>query len=83
MAQGIPTVSSERQILPETVVDGMTGAVVEEDAERFSAAFVDVARNREVWLERGRAARLRAVEMYRTELQAQRLEDFYQRIRKA
>jgi glycosyltransferase involved in cell wall biosynthesis len=77
MALGIPVIASPRGVLPETVDDGETGAVVEEDAEALAREFVRCAREPGEWQRRGAAARERAVARHRIELQAERLEALY------
>jgi len=80
MSMEIPVISSRREILPETVLDGVTGRVVEEETETLAEAFVEVARDPEIWRGRGRAARQRAMERHRIDSQVERLEDFYGRL---
>jgi glycosyltransferase involved in cell wall biosynthesis len=80
MSMEIPVISSRREILPETVLDGVTGRVVEEETEALAEAFVELAHDPESWRARGRAARLRALERHRIDSQVERLEDFYGRL---
>jgi glycosyltransferase involved in cell wall biosynthesis len=80
MAMEIPVISSRRGILPETVVDGVTGRVVDEDEEALAEAFVELGRDAETWRARGRAARQRALERHRVDPQVELLEGFYGRL---
>jgi glycosyltransferase involved in cell wall biosynthesis len=77
MAMGVPTIATRRGILPEIVVDGETGRLVDEDPDALAAAMLDVWRDPEAWALRGKAARARAAASYTLETQAERLERFY------
>jgi len=77
MALGIPVIASPRGVLPETVEDGVSGAVVEEDPEALARALVRCAREPAEWRRRGEAARERAVSRHGVDLHAERLEALY------
>jgi len=77
MAIGIPVIASKRGVLPETVDDGVTGELVDEEPEALARAFVRCARDPADWQRRGKAARERALVRHRIELQAERLEALY------
>ena len=77
MAMGIPTIASRRELLPEIVADGRTGALVEEEPDALAAHFLDVWREPEQWRARGKAARERALAHYTLERHADRLERLY------
>ena len=77
MSMRVPVISSRRGILPETIRDGGTGRVVDEDPELLAAAMCDVDRDPDKWREWGRAARSGVVENHTVQRQAERLEKFY------
>ena len=77
MSQGIPVIASRRELLPEIVVDGSTGRLVDERPEALAEALVSLCREPEVWAARGKAARERALERFPIERHAERLERFY------
>jgi glycosyltransferase involved in cell wall biosynthesis len=77
MSMGIPTISSRRGVLPETVADGETGALVEEEAVELAEALIDLSGNPDAWALRGKAARARVLARHTTDAQAARLEEFY------
>ncbi len=77
MAMGIPTIATRRGILPEIVVDGETGRIVDEDPEILAEVMLEVCRDPEAWALRGKAARARILERFTVAAQAERLERFY------
>lgn len=77
MAMEVPTIATRRGILPETVVPGRTGALVEERPDALAAALVDLWREPADWAARGKAARERVLEHFTIAHQAARLEAFY------
>jgi glycosyltransferase involved in cell wall biosynthesis len=82
MALGIPTIASRRGVLPELVVEGETGSVVDEDADALAARFVEVWRDCAAWERRGKAARQRALERYSLEGNALRHLALYRELRR-
>jgi glycosyltransferase involved in cell wall biosynthesis len=80
MAMEIPTIASRRGILPETVQDGETGRLVDEDPDALAAAFLDLWRDPAGWRTRGKAARRRILSVHTTALLAERLEAFYEEL---
>jgi glycosyltransferase involved in cell wall biosynthesis len=80
MAMGIPVIASQRGILPEIVSED-NGLCVPERPEALAAALVDVARSPARWRVRGSAARLAALRRHPVERHAQRLAEFYARLR--
>jgi glycosyltransferase involved in cell wall biosynthesis len=77
MASGVPAIASRRGVLPEIVVEGVSGRVVDEDPEALAEAMIDVWRDPGGWAIRGKAARERALSRYTVQAQAKRLERFY------
>ncbi len=77
MAMEIPTLASRRGILPETVVDGVTGRLVDEEVSALAGAMLEVGRDPEGWKRRGAAARLRVASHHSPEAQSDRLERLY------
>ncbi len=77
MSMQIPVIASRRGVLPETVMEGETGRVVDEDAEALAEAMVEVARRPELWKARGAAARAAVLARHTIESQAERLERLY------
>ena len=77
MAMEVPTIASRRGVLPETVVAGRTGELVDERVEALAAALGDVWRNPADWAARGKAARERVLAHFTVAHQAERLEAFY------
>jgi glycosyltransferase involved in cell wall biosynthesis len=77
MAMGIPTLASRRGALPDTVVHGETGLLLDEEPAAFAEALVDVCRRPDVWAARGAAARGRVLERHTPAHAAERLERLY------
>ena len=73
----VPTIASRRGVLPDTVVAGRTGELVDERVEALAAALVDVWRNPADWAARGKAARERVLAHFTVAHQAERLDRFY------
>jgi glycosyltransferase involved in cell wall biosynthesis len=80
MSMGIPTVASRRGLLPETVVDGETGRLVDEDEGALAEALLEVWRDPAGWETRGKAARRRVLQRHTRARQARRLLDFYEEL---
>jgi len=83
MAAGVPVVASRGGAFPETVVDGETGLLVDRgDADGLANALITMLRDPEVRMGMGRAARLRAEEMFSWDQAVQRWLELYNRILK-
>jgi glycosyltransferase involved in cell wall biosynthesis len=80
MSMGIPVVTTRRGVLDETVIDGETGRIVEENADALAATMLDIWTNPEGWAVRGKAARRKALVRHTLEAQADRLECFYRAV---
>jgi phosphatidylinositol alpha-1,6-mannosyltransferase len=77
---GIPAITTHRGILPETVIDGETGHLVDEHPDALAAAMLDVWKNPDRWAVRGKAARHRVLARHTLEVQAERLDGFYREL---
>jgi glycosyltransferase involved in cell wall biosynthesis len=77
MAAGVPTLASRRGVLPEIVLDGETGRVVDEEPAALAHALLEVWREPSAWRTRGKAARERVLARYTVARHAERLERFY------
>jgi colanic acid/amylovoran biosynthesis glycosyltransferase len=65
MASGLPVVTTRHSGLPEQVIDGKNGAVVEEgDSDALAERLVYLIEHPEIWPAYGRFARERALENY-------------------
>jgi glycosyltransferase involved in cell wall biosynthesis len=64
MALGVPSIATRLGMLPEIVVDGETGWLVDESVEGLAAAMSQALRDREETHRRGRAAQARAASLY-------------------
>jgi glycosyltransferase involved in cell wall biosynthesis len=80
MAMGIPTIASRRGVLAETVLDGETGRLVDEEAVSLADALVDVSLSPDAWEQRGKAAHERALARYTPDVQAACLEELYREL---
>jgi glycosyltransferase involved in cell wall biosynthesis len=75
MAAGVPVVASRVGGIPDTVVEGETGLLVEpRDINRLAAALVTLLRDEQRRLEMGAAGRARAREHFSAEVVVPRLE---------
>jgi glycosyltransferase involved in cell wall biosynthesis len=54
LASGIPVIAANRGMLPELVVEGKTGRVIEDSAENLAAALVEMAADRKSYPARAR-----------------------------
>jgi len=79
-ACGIPAVVTRRGALPEIVVDGETGRVVEEDPEALAGAWQDLLRDRRRRRALGEAAARRARTLFCPERLADDVEALYARV---
>ncbi len=77
MSMQVPVISSRRGILPETVRDGRTGKLVDEDPEALAAAMCDVCRDLPRWRALGEAARQEVLAHHTVARQAEQLDKFY------
>ena len=65
MASGLPVVTTRHSGLPEQVIDGKNGAVVEEgDSDALAERLVYLIEHPEIWPSYGRFAREHALENY-------------------
>ncbi len=81
MSMEKPTIASRRGILPETVLDGETGQLVDEDPTALAKALVDLWREPERWQTRGKAARRRIQARHTIAAHVDALERLYERIK--
>ncbi len=79
-ACGIPAVTLGRGALPEIVVDGETGFVVEEDPDALAGAWARLLGDRARAAELGTAARRRAESLFAPERMAEGVETLYRRV---
>jgi glycosyltransferase involved in cell wall biosynthesis len=77
MSMGTPVIATRRGVLPETVLDGKTGRLVDETPESLLEALREFCAAPDAWAERGRAAREHALAQHRIEHHAERLERLY------
>jgi len=80
-ACGLPAVTSRRGALPEIVVDGETGLLVEEEPDALAAAWAALLCDEPRRQKLGVAARRRAEAEFDRAVFARRLEAFYQSLR--
>jgi glycosyltransferase involved in cell wall biosynthesis len=79
-AMGKPLVVAQRGVLPEIVIDGETGIVVDDTPENLAEALLEMARDAERRRRWGQAARRRMVEEFSLARQADAVEDVYRRV---
>ncbi|MGR3176607.1 MAG: glycosyltransferase family 4 protein [Candidatus Anammoxibacter sp.] len=77
MAMGKPVIASKRGILPELIVDGQTGLIVNEKAEDMADAILRLANNKELRDKLGLSSREKAAKKFDMEEQAAIVERFY------
>jgi len=81
-ASGLPAVATRHAGIPEIVLDGQTGWLFpERDVAGLAAGLERLARNRELRLSMGRAARALAEDRYDARRLAARLEEHYDEVR--
>jgi glycosyltransferase involved in cell wall biosynthesis len=80
-ACGLPAVTSRRGALPEIVVDGETGLLVDEDPEALASAWAALLGDEARRSKLGGAARRRAEAEFERSVFARRLEAFYRSLR--
>lgn len=80
MAMGKPVIATRRGMLPEMVIDGETGILVDETVEALSAALVRLAKDTELRGRLGEGARRRAMERFSLAEQVEAIERFYGRL---
>jgi len=79
-AMGKPLVVAQRGVLPEIVVDGETGIVVEDTAENLAEALLEMAQDAQRRRRWGEAGRRRMVEHFSLSRQADEVEEVYRRV---
>jgi glycosyltransferase involved in cell wall biosynthesis len=79
-ACGLPAVTSGRGALPEIIVDGETGIVVDENADSLAEAWYGLLEDPERRARMGRAARRRAERLFRPERYAADVEGLYRAV---
>jgi glycosyltransferase involved in cell wall biosynthesis len=80
MAAGLPVVATRGGALPEVVVDGETGILVERgDSEGLAAAIGKLLENPDLRAQMGAAGRKRVQQMFTWERSVARLEELYDR----
>ncbi|MGC2398586.1 MAG: glycosyltransferase family 4 protein [Acidobacteriaceae bacterium] len=84
MAAGLPVVTSRSGTVPETVIDGVTGFIVEKNnVEGMARALLLLLRNDDLRETMGRAGRQRVLQCFTWDAIAQELHDRYERLRKS
>jgi glycosyltransferase involved in cell wall biosynthesis len=81
MAMGKPVIATKRGMLPEIVIDGETGLLVDETPEALSHALVRLSQDADLRRRLGAAARTRALVRFSLDEQASAVESFYERLR--
>ena len=81
MAMGKPVISTSRGILPELVVNGETGLIVEETPEDMANAILKLIDDRELRKKMGNASRSKALREFDLDDQAEIVEQFYQTLK--
>jgi glycosyltransferase involved in cell wall biosynthesis len=77
LACGIPVLTTRRGVLPELVLDGVTGRVLDETPEAFAQALVALAREPELRRRMGEAARKDAEARFSLARQVETVADSY------
>ncbi len=77
LAVGVPVVATKRGMLPEIVIDGETGFIVEETPEGFAEALIGMAKDEGLRKNLSRAARDSAKSRFALPAQAERVEAIY------
>lgn len=77
MAIGKPVIASRRGILPELIIDGQAGLIVNEKAEDMADAILKLIYNKELRVKLGISSREKAVKEFNLEKQAEIVEKFY------
>ncbi len=80
MAMGKPVISSSRGILPELVVDGEAGFIVDENPIEFAGAILKLAKDCELRDKLGNSAREKALRDFDLTKQAEMVNAFYQKL---
>ena len=76
-ATGLATVASRRGVLPEIVVDGVSGLLADENPDALAAAFAELLANPARAIAMGHAARRRAEQGFNAEHFAERVGKLY------
>jgi glycosyltransferase involved in cell wall biosynthesis len=80
MAMGKPCIVAHRGMLPELVIDGRTGLVIEDSFENLAQAILRLARDEKLRKELGARAEEEARRRFDPAVQVQQVVDFYRRI---
>jgi len=80
-ASGVPAVTTRRGALPEIVIDGETGCLVDEDPEALAAAWIGLLADEPARRRLGAAARQRAETHFDPAGWASRVAAFYEEVR--
>jgi len=78
LAVGVPVVATKRGMLPEIVIDGETGFIVEETPEGFADALIGIAKDEVLRKNLSKGARDAAKARFGLPAQAERVEAIYQ-----
>ena len=79
-AMGKPLVVAERGVLPDIVIDGETGIVVDDTPEALAEALLEMAADADRRRQWGEAARRRMIAHFSLSRQADDVEDVYRRV---
>lgn len=77
MAMGLPVIAARRGMLPEIVIHGETGLVIDDTPEKLSRAIIELASDGSLRRRMGEAARQRAVEEFSLEKEVKEVEAVY------
>jgi glycosyltransferase involved in cell wall biosynthesis len=77
LAVGVPVVATRRGMLPEIVVDGESGFIVEETPEGFAEALIGIAKDEVLRKNLAKGARESAKARFALPAQAERVESIY------
>ncbi len=83
MAMGVPIVAAKRGHLVDLVEDGVTGLLVDDDADQLSAALVRLATNPADRMQMSEASSKKAQRRFGLPLQAKNVEAFYTQVKAA
>jgi len=79
-AMGKPMVVAQRGVLPDIVLDGQTGIVVQDTPRKLANAILEMAHSPQKRRRWGAAARQRTVSLFSPQRQAAKVEAVYQRL---
>jgi glycosyltransferase involved in cell wall biosynthesis len=81
MSMGVPVVSTRHSGIPDAVLEGKTGLMVNEgDIQGLTTACLRILTDAELWLKFSRNSRIRIEERFDIRLQTARLESEYERL---